>query len=308
MTNWVLFVSHRALDLHKKSHCKLEIEKVSNIIFLNISGINNLYNIDLNKKLMKQFSENNLFFCLVETWSYDSALRLPTFLDDYFYFHVNAKKISKFGRPSGGIVFLYKKKLHSNLAIIDKTDLWILVKFNYENKIFIIGCVYWSPSVSIDTCSELFINKFNNIKEMLPSDTVYIIMGDFNCRIGTEDTVEEQVFLNSTLEYPRTSLDKVLNKRGKVLLEMMENLNLEVCNGRTKSDRPGSFTFMSPVGKSVIDLALVNVLGVEVVEDLAVTSLCDFTDHEALLLEVNCWNTGITRSVEGNVADSRDSY
>uniref|UniRef100_A0A161M1N1 Stress response protein nst1-like protein n=1 Tax=Triatoma infestans TaxID=30076 RepID=A0A161M1N1_TRIIF len=82
---------------------------------------------------------------------------------------------------------------------------------------------------------------------------MFIIMGDFNVRVGNSDSSNEIVFTDTALNYPRLSYDEILNKRGRALLEMMNELGFEICDGRSFSDTPAHFTFLSSVGKSIID-------------------------------------------------------
>uniref|UniRef100_T1HUH7 Endonuclease/exonuclease/phosphatase domain-containing protein n=2 Tax=Rhodnius prolixus TaxID=13249 RepID=T1HUH7_RHOPR len=112
-------------------------------------------------------------------------------------------------------------------------------------------------------------------------------MGDFNARVGNLDYSDEQVFFETKLEWPRFSYDNNLNKRGTLLLEMMDSLNFEVCNGRTKSDRPAHFTYISTVGKSLIDMVWVNDSALKLINDLEVIDCFDYSQHKALYLKLD---------------------
>lgn len=56
----------------------------------------------------------------------------------------------------------------------------------------------------------------------------------------------------------RKSKDKVENKKGKQFLELCDNYNFVVLNGRTPGDIDGEFTFVGGVGSSVNDVCAVD--------------------------------------------------
>ena len=57
---------------------------------------------------------------------------------------------------------------------------------------------------------------------------------------------------------PRSTMDKVLNARGKELLDICKTLDLCILNGRKTGDILGNFTSFQPRGNSVIDYGIIS--------------------------------------------------
>ncbi|KAG5899150.1 hypothetical protein JTB14_027343 [Gonioctena quinquepunctata] len=66
------------------------------------------------------------------------------------------------------------------------------------------------------------------------------------------------MLVNTELFACRFSNDKILNTRGRNILEFMSLNLIALLNGRTSKDRPAQFTHVSSSGNSVIDSAWVN--------------------------------------------------
>ncbi|KAF6212225.1 hypothetical protein GE061_012746 [Apolygus lucorum] len=119
----------------------------------------------------------------------------------------------------------------------------------------------------------------SSVKNKMPADTPLLVMGDFNCRIGFGNEAEEPLVLGSNLSSSRNSLDAKLNKRGRLFLELCEDQSLLVCNGRSQCDKNGEYTFISRMGKSVVDLALVNLNCLNIFTDFTVGDFSQSSDH-----------------------------
>ncbi|KAF7303939.1 Reverse transcriptase domain-containing protein [Mycena indigotica] len=75
-------------------------------------------------------------------------------------------------------------------------------------------------------------------------------LGDLNCRTGSENT--------TTVVLPRSSVDVVLNTRGRWCLGLGGELDLVILNGSEyDADQPGKWTSCQAMGNSVIDYAWV---------------------------------------------------
>ncbi|KAJ7197060.1 hypothetical protein C8J57DRAFT_1000181, partial [Mycena rebaudengoi] len=82
-------------------------------------------------------------------------------------------------------------------------------------------------------------------------DKPLMAAGDINAHIA------ELMSRGSTLI--RSSLDKVLNTRGRWLLRLCSDNSLIILNGTSKEqDLPGQFTSFQPLGSTVIDFVLVS--------------------------------------------------
>lgn len=117
---------------------------------------------------------------------------------------------------------------------------------------FLLIGSYLCPSDPID-------QQLGSLREILTDheNGYVIIMGDLNCMIGScENLVPTEIPISSALKRTRSTKDKVANMRGKELIETLTVEGLLTLNGRTISDPLGEFTFLSPIGRSMVDLAI----------------------------------------------------
>lgn len=74
------------------------------------------------------------------------------------------------------------------------------------------------------------------------------------------------------------------------LVNMMEGLGFVVCNGRSPSDTPANFTFISSIGKSIIDLVWVNHVTISDITDFEVVNAVESSDHLGCLTNIKIHN------------------
>ena len=95
---------------------------------------------------------------------------------------------------------------------------------------------------------------------------VFIVVGDFNARIASQtEFLEDEVEDNYSPSIhdvpahflPRKSCDGIINNQGRKMLNFCRESDLLVCNGRG-TDPQGEITYLSSIGKSTIDYALVS--------------------------------------------------
>ncbi|KAF7355917.1 hypothetical protein MVEN_00920700 [Mycena venus] len=112
--------------------------------------------------------------------------------------------------------------------------------------------------------------------------TKYVVVeGDLNGRIG-DKTSKDSVL-------GRYSLDPVVNTRGRWILRLCNDCGLTVVNGTVKEESfPGAFTSFQPLGRTVIDFALVSNALVDYIPDksLRVRDAPNWSDHSQLWFEV----------------------
>lgn len=251
---------------------------LKSIIFANISGFNTLFNLDAD-----EVTEEVDIFCFCETWLESRPTITPSYLSNYEMFFSPAQRASNYGRASGGILAYCKEALSPKL--LDQTEEWIFFEVAKGVQKHIIGSVYWKPKADpVESGNSLF-SLLNSLQTQYPSETAIVVGGDFNARIGEENWTAPEVLEDaSSLRSERESFDKVLNARGRILGNVMSSLGFVVCNGRTRSDCPANFTFISTVGKSVIDTVWCSHEALCNVEDLATLKFSHMMDHNACLL------------------------
>jgi retrotransposon-encoded endonuclease len=102
-------------------------------------------------------------------------------------------------------------------------------------------------------------------------------MGDLNARIGK--------FSDNNLNC-RQSKDKVINARGKSLINLVKQYNLIIMNGNSKKDKSGDFTFINRNGSSVIDVCLTN-LNTKLHKLNFSVGISDHSCHFPISLDIN---------------------
>ncbi|XP_067134009.1 uncharacterized protein [Centruroides vittatus] len=142
--------------------------------------------------------------------------------------------------------------------------------------------VYYSPPY------ETLQSPFQEI-EQIYSDwshftTSWIILGDFNARIGNEIDSDYSGF-NPAVFSLRNSMDNEINKKGKLLLNWVKKSDLFILNGRMKGDYPGRYTFISAAGTSVIDYIICTESVIDQCAELRVLD-DDLSDHFPVTLSI----------------------
>ena len=158
-------------------------------------------------------------------------------------------------------------------------SIWIRVK---EEEMY-VGTYYVSPQYS----KSRDINFFNTLNEEIShfgKKGTIIVQGDLNARTGTsQDFLKSGKYYNSFGEEMdgdgagmaddpdlRNSEDRVINARGKELLDLCKLNKLIVMNGRKTGDPFGKFTCHNWNGSSVVDYFLTSVSFVEYISSFIV--------------------------------------
>ncbi|XP_008484497.1 uncharacterized protein LOC103521168 [Diaphorina citri] len=151
------------------------------------------------------------------------------------------------------------------------------------------GLVYFNPSYNPHTWFEVFEETLDKV-ESAHTGCNFILCGDFNSRIGDLQDEEDTIFEDTILEARRNSLDKTVNTRGRLLLDLFEKHALYCLNGRSPGDIPGNFTFIGGQGKSVIDYFVTNMTNLPNIQEMNVLEIATAADHLPLEL---CLNTNL---------------
>lgn len=251
--------------------------KISNrILFWNVEGINRLNN--MHKDDISYLYKHDII-ALCETWETEDRVKLP----DYAKLFSKAIKAQGKGRPSLGIsVFLRKPKINV-IQVLANNEIFISARVTYDKSIVIIIAVYLPPTRAYDEKLHDLQNHIQMIQSEYENEGI-VILGDFNARIDNKTETNCKLLTNiHSVGCYRRSQDAGQNSRGEQLLELINNSDLYILNGRTKSDKEGAYTFIGPQGKSVIDICLVNWPAVQITEDMKIHSM-NHTWHQPLSL------------------------
>lgn len=211
---------------------------------------------------------------MCETWLYNDS-ECTTLFPDYKVFSYFRPKTHKKGRYSGGVTVLVKNDIAKGVKRVyneyhDMIFLLLDCKYFGIAKNILLGFIYIPPENSsvynyqnYDPWSEIeeVIAKCNN--DLNEPDVLFI--GDMNARTGIEsDFIENDTNMfipvpenyNADNVMPRNSKDKIVNNFGRKLLDFCKATGMRILNGRTEGDKEGNFTYVSHMGKSVVDYAI----------------------------------------------------
>lgn len=150
----------------------------------------------------------------------------------------------------------------------------------------ILCFTYFKPDIYIDEILELLQLSLTHVLEKY-SDQIILVLGDFNSRVGEVSSISELHVQNTNVYENMLNSDKVVNYRGRCLVEFMMSHNFSLINGSIITDRPANFTFSGPQGNSVIDLVFCNNLHLPIINSLTVLNLVSMSDHFPVLLNIN---------------------
>ncbi|KAK9502951.1 hypothetical protein O3M35_011628 [Rhynocoris fuscipes] len=222
----------------------------------------------------------------VETWLTVNDIKLPNYLKEYKMFNSKAVRDKTRGRASGGLMILTQNCIN-NVEVIDINELHIFVQFSLKNEVFILGNIYWPPLADIDVCTEILDEQLFNIETNLPSGSHIIITADFNSRIGNLNCLENSLFDGFSLNGKRYVLDEKITHRGRVLIDVMESHDMFICNGRSVSDSPANYTYLSSNGNSTIDHVWLDTSSLNIVNDFQIINLTELSTHLFCKLSLN---------------------
>jgi hypothetical protein len=146
----------------------------------------------------------------------------------------------------------------TNCSILSYSQFCLVLKCRVYGMDIQIAAVYIPPDSRGRNYSDDFHAVLNQL-EHASSQGPLLVCGDMNARIGKfaapidQDEITPQWFLRN-----RCSQDKVVNSRGRLLLQFLAENSLSVLNGTTPKDISGHYTFLSQNGCSVLDLAIIN--------------------------------------------------
>jgi exonuclease III len=217
-------------------------------------------------------------------------------LPGYTSVHYCRTKRYKTPSASGGISVFVKEELRKLVTFLPQSNsdvVWLKVQqqIGSSNHNLYIGCVYIPPQFSsfgkentqqIWDSLEQDIEHFSNKSEI-------IICGDFNARSGRlidyiqmdnnhnyYNLPNNYVYDNC---YKRCSMDLIVQKNGRRLVNMCTDNQLYILNGRMLGDLQGKCTCFHPQGCSVVDYIICSQALMKNVKYMKVKELMEHSDH-----------------------------
>lgn len=223
----------------------------------------------------KDFLASFDIICLTETFL-QYPLSTKILGDDYETFSAEAKKVSYFGRASGGVMSLVHKRLLDKVHRLDTcTDNAIVFKIDkqllYTEKDLIMVHIYIPPIQSTyykdNKDKGLGIELLEDCIEQLLEihDAHLLICGDLNARTENLNSfIDTSNVLDPTSKsdmIERHSEDKESNTFGGDLIDFCNMFDCCILNGSILDNQrifDSNFTFISHQGNSVVDYYIVS--------------------------------------------------
>jgi hypothetical protein len=245
------------MGFNNKSRSEIKQERISHIIW-NLDGLRTLQNLHNEDE---SILANTTIISLVETW-HTTTLRLPQALNSFKLverFATREPNVTR-GRAKGGLCILYNSQILELVNIVESSNYYIIIRLRNKNSklIWAVACVYiQSNHENFELVITNLTRTLSDLEATYP-ETAVIIGGDFNSRTGNLGEFNNVLFENSLLNSARCALDPITDSSGKKLVEIMDEGNYLLLNGRSRGDFPGKHTFSNANGKSTIDLVFIN--------------------------------------------------
>lgn len=241
--------------------------------------------------LKSKLNYNNFFtyinnfdiFFLFETHVIkDKRIHFSHYFKDYSLYWEDAKKVHSAGRASGGCLYGFKKTIQATFSLKFQNisdNIILSAKFGDVGFQFIpryINCSSW-------------LSDFNTFEAFLIGSklTSFCIIGDLNARVGESQLLDEQLLLDTPhVSHIRKSKDKIVDGKGKKLIELVENLGGVFVNGRTAGDSVGEYTFCGVMGNSVIDFCICSFDFLQLINNFSIPSKV-YSDHMPVTLSLS---------------------
>lgn len=220
-----------------------------------------------------------------ETWLPLKPKNLPQYWENFQTDWVPAIKEKSLGRASGGLVLITNRASVDQVEVLEVSSWWIFAKITSNRQQLIIGGIYFNPTLDLEQALELLQVTLDELQRRF-YDSIFIIGGDFNARLGEEDWMPSEMFEDTCMYEHRRSRDIVRNRRGQLIEDFMVVNGFVLLNGRAPTDCPANFTFCASTGNSVVDLAWVNSRGLTEVTDLKVCMEATLSDHFAITVSL----------------------
>ncbi|CAG5100696.1 Similar to LINE-1 retrotransposable element ORF2 protein (Homo sapiens) [Cotesia congregata] len=255
---------------------KLDLAKTdTSIVFWNARGLPE-------PEILLNFKEGTIIN-ISETWRTERKTSLPSALNSFNKIWSPAIKDKTLGRPSGGLVSLMNNDLQHR--ILSSSRWWLIFLVTLNKVKVIIASIYFNPSCNLDSVLEELNLVLDDILLSTVFD-VFVIGGDFNARLGLLNEVDPECTESTRISTSRKSMDKKITPRGSRLNNFMEEHGFVLLNGRCQPDTSGNFTFFGPQGLSVVDLAWVNLAGVDLITEFRVDQSLYCSDHYPIMLKL----------------------
>ena len=213
-------------------------------------------------------------------------------------------------KPSGGVAAYVADALRPHCQVWrrhpDGSYLWLRLKAACGLQDLFLCLAYVAPQSSVlyannpsaTTGPDLFESLTADVAEAQALGGSVLLAGDLNARTAQlvdyhrtdpalQNLLPEHLDSLPDVVPHRRSQDAKTNAWGKLLLELCQQADILVLNGRTPGDLSGNYTCVQPKGSSVVDYFVASATLLPRVTSLEVLPAHPDTDHNALCLTLD---------------------
>lgn len=265
----------------KLENNKENLQQYLKVCSYNVHGLFNKINYPY---FFAFFNDLDLFCCL-ETHIFKSTeqTQLTKCFPNHNLYWKPAIRTAAKGRGVGGLLIGWKKDFSRRLNV----ELKVVSEGNFT--MVILEKQKWVLNIlPLYIRNEDWENNFRQLKSYIAvnDNKNFLLLGDVNARTGElQQTYVTELHCNSKLINPRTSNDKIVNRRGRLFMEFCLDQNLWLLNGAFHGDEGGFLTYSSVLGDSVIDLAAISTSSLDLVESFNVEDAY-WSDHFPIVVKL----------------------
>ena len=255
---------------------------------------------------------------LCETWTNEFS---DIDVQGYVRISKTRKLKKKAKRSSGGLEVYIRENLIKGVSVLnwDFED-GLNLKFDsdffgWEQALFLFFA-YFKPKNSsradLDNDNNCFNILMNQIAKVDEGGKI-LISGDLNSRISnlqecnldyvynndvsnfvnlplSENVIISDDFLKNDMSLQRVNKDKNVNDYGYKLIDMCNECDLAILNGRAGSDKgQGQTTFCGPKGESTVDFVLCDKQVLRYFKDFDISDHVPYSDHKMLIFKMKAF-------------------
>ena len=252
-----------------------------NIGGLNTNGINKLHD----DAFIHEIQSYDIIILAETHIGYNTIVNI----DGFNYFPL-CRQVSANGRFYGGLGIFRRSSLKDHIKILPgpyKDFQWVKIEKDYFNlKKDIYLCTAYIPPANSSYSRKLDIDLLDLIEKdiiIYKQKGDVLLLGDLNARTSN---LADFICQDSTRHLPlfdfyktdnqienRRNLDRVLDDRGKELIDICISNQMRIINGRTTGDIFGQYTCFNVHGQSTVDYLIANE---EIIDQILYFRVSDF--------------------------------
>ena len=261
-------------------------------------------------------------------------------VEGYVRISKTRKLKKKAKRSSGGLEVYIRDHIFKGISVLN-WDFEDGLNFKFEADFFgwekslFLFFAYFKPKNSsradLDNDNNCFDILMNQIAKVAQGGKI-LITGDLNSRVSnlqecnfdilntndvshfvqlpmSENVINTDDLLKNNMSLYRTNNDKVVNDYGYKLIDMCNECDLVILNGRAGNDKgQGHTTFCGPKGQSTVDFVLCDKHVLYYYKDFDISDHVSFSDHKMLYFKMKAFININNFNLRDDISNSESNY